>query len=204
MSFNGVLENEGSLDRYGYNTENNPYYVDEFTYSTPGEIHDPNTLNLPGIMITANSGQSFELEENIKLLITGSEVYPQGDVIHFKTGSNFIKKEGSKLIIQKGGTFICESCDEDWENDTYNIVFQNSKLEYIGNNIIDNGGVINIKSQGNLIISDNTTLTFKGTSTHLKLEQGSNIILGQNSKIVFKNGAYLDADGADFTSSGIC
>src|SRR5690606_40762607 len=46
-------------------------------------------------------------------------------------------------------------------------------------------------------------MIFDGANSYLKLKPNSDVVLGNNSKIVFKNGAYLDADGTSFTSSGV-
>src|SRR5690606_745608 len=68
---------------------------------------------------------------------------------------------------------------------------------------INNGGFLVIDGGATLRIGDNTTLTFDGSESFLKLRKDADVILGANSKIIFKNGAYIKADTAEFTSANI-
>jgi hypothetical protein len=53
---------------------------------------------------------------------------------------------------------------------------------------------------GKLILGDNTTLIFDGDQTNLWLENGSQVILGNNALIKFRNSAFLYANGATFNN----
>ena len=67
-------------------------------------------------------------------------------------------------------------------------------------NIIQDSTIITLVDSASCDIPDNTTIYFDGSLTSLVLNPGSTLNFGDNSKIVFQNGAHLVADHAKFTS----
>ena len=62
-----------------------------------------------------------------------------------------------------------------------------------------NGAVLKVGG-GDVIVSAGSKIVFDGANTKMIVEPSSTIKLGQGASIEFKNGAYLDANGATFTS----
>ena len=95
---------------------------------------------------------------------------------------------------------IDEGCNTVWSANSMQRIYNYSKLFYSGtSHTINNGGKVEIDSLAELHLGNNTVVTFDGSNTSLNLKPGAKVFLGQNAKIVFKNGAYLDANGATFS-----
>lgn len=216
-----VYEYQGSTDLYGYNTNNDPYFNNppvEFstpgkTYLTPKTVFDPDQIfnngdEIVGVKIIIDSEGKMTLKNQIDFWVHGVADLGiwgnKGDTLLLKTGGILELNEGAELFTINGGKFINEGGQEVWSNGACHRVFPNSEMIYSGSeHIINNGGFFVIDGDATLKLGDNTTMIFDGANSYLKLKPNSDVVLGNNSKIVFKNGAYLDADGTSFTSSGV-
>ncbi len=64
----------------------------------------------------------------------------------------------------------------------------------------DNGARL-LMNDGNLILGDNSQLIFDGATSYMQVDNLSDITLGNNAKIEFKNGAKLIASGSTFSAA---
>jgi len=154
--------------------------------------------------ITAGTGDTLKLAKNKKLWVTGrneSQTF-YGDTLLFKNGSTLILDNNAEIFQYFGGKVIYENgVNIKWNNLSCNRAFENSELNFAGgSHTVSNGGFIVIDGNADLKLGNNTILTFDGPGTFLKLKPNSDVILGSNAKIVFKNGARIIADSADFVS----
>ena len=215
--FDTVYNNLSEQDRYGYNTWILSPYPDYYSNPPipPGENDSGNTFctpaqyyeNLPsyafGMKITAESGDTVILKRMKKLWISGLDA-PNlgGDTMHFKPGSTLILERNAEIFETRGGVLIIEGANLVWDYSACNRAFPNSEIYYKGNNTVNNGAFIVVDGGGKLKIGDNTTLTFDGSNSYLQLKPNSQVKLGTNAKLVFKNGAYLNAQNVTFNASG--
>jgi len=212
--FDTVYRNLGNNDRYGYNTvENNGpfnYYLNPpipdyslekqgNTFTTPGHYYPGSIF---GMKIKANNVDSIIIKKNKILYISGLGTEGYGDTLLLTYGSTLTKDTNAQLNACFGGVIIDSGSSSIWSNNSSQRIYSYSELTYAGlEHLINNGGYIQIDNYGKIRLEDNTTVTFDGEGTYLKLNQNSNVILGENTKIVFQNGAYLLADGATFSAS---
>lgn len=198
------------LDKWGYNTQNNPYYSfpdipfnkPGRTYLTPGTFREYFNNWLFGIKVIAEENDTMIFNYSIRFWIIG-EVNPftnnfEGDTLVLKQGSTLILGETAEIFTHNGGVLIDEGANRVWGNESCHRAFPNTAINFTGeSHTVNNGGFIVIDGEANLNLGDNTTLTFDGYNSFLKLSPNSKVNLGTNSKIEFKNGAYLIADSCD-------
>lgn len=215
----GVLENLGNNDNQGYNTYNfgdplnyweNPpipqppcgLCTHENVYTTPGLVSINQIQQRPeGMKFIAESGDQITLTDQKRLYVTGVGDNI-GDTLVFKPGSSIILGEEAEIGAVLGGVVIYEDPYINYSNNSCFISFANSTLDIRSNQTINNGALLVVEQDGVLKIADNVTITVEDSGGRLIFLPGSKIIMGNNSKIVVKNGAYLYADGTDFTSNG--
>ncbi|HRE41376.1 MAG TPA: hypothetical protein PLG90_08565, partial [Ignavibacteria bacterium] len=227
VRFDTVFKNKdtiGVLDRWGYNTQNDPYYyntnfimppdiyVAGNTYSTPRTskwIYEPISqtyIHIYGIKLIAESGDSLLLNPNKRLFINGqgydfTNGSPLGDTLQLLAGSKVILKQNAEIFTYRGGVIEYLGGQIVWENQACHRAFDRTSMSFSnGNYTVNNGGFIVIDRNANLNIGENTVITFDGHSTYLKLDKKSKVNLKNNAKIIFKNGAYLIADSSVFSS----
>jgi len=216
VTFDTVLQNYGDSDRFGYNTQNDPYYSNQYpiilpfgspgnTYVTPGKTFDPdpNQPSIVGIKITAESGDSLIFRRNKRLWIYGTGILSTqgGDTLLLRNGSYLQLDTNAEIFTLNGGVFIDSGSSRSWNNLSCHRAFEGTSINFFGStHTVSNGGFIVIDGNADLKLGNNTTLTFDGPGTFLKLKPNSDVILGQNAKLVFKNGARIIADSADFVS----
>jgi hypothetical protein len=216
--FDKVYNTYGPLDRWGYNTIEDPFYHYYYTLPPiPSTYYDAvNTYVTPafytqdlitqeellGCKIIALQGDEIILKENKKLWISGySQITDYGDTLELKAGSILTKETGAQLNACRGGTILDKGAICNWNTNSFSHILYRSELSYLGtSHTINNGGHIEIDGYARLKIGDNTTVTFDGEGTYLKLNPNATVKLGQNAKIIFQNGAYIDANGANFSS----
>jgi hypothetical protein len=218
---NGVLDNLGPNDNQGYNTYDDPpneYYSSPIIpidndegniYVTPG-LYSENPIDqrFEGMKFISENGNKITLTQNKKLFISGFAYSPGilivGDTLVLKDGSELELGQNSEVSSYISGTIIDEGSDRTWASGANHKVYENTSLQFLGTtHTVNNGAFVEVKGNGTLKLGNNTILTFDGTNSHLKLNSNSDVILGTNSKIIFKNGAYIDADNAEFSSSGV-
>jgi len=216
VTFDTVLQNYGDSDRFGYNTQNDPYYSNQNpiilpfgspgnTYVTPGKTFDPdpNQPSIVGIKITAESGDSLILRRNKRLWIYGTGIGPfeGGDTLFLRNGSYLQLDTNAEIFTHNGGVLIDSGSSRSWKNLSCHRAFEGTSINFFGStHTVSNGGFIVIDGDADLKLGNNTTLSFDGPGSFLKLQPNSDVILGQNAKLVFKNGARIIADSADFIS----
>lgn len=219
--FDTVYQNYGDTDRVGYNTVNDPYYTNNTnilpfnspgnTFSTPREIKyilDSNQSLVPtyGLKLIAQSGDSIILKKNKRLFINGQGFepvtnIPLGDTLLLKSGSTVIREENAEIFTYQGGILIDEGSNGSWSTGSCYRAFNKTTINLLGSShTVNNGGFVTIDSLANLRLGNNTTVTFDGVGSYLDLKNSSKVFLGTNSKIVFKNGAYLKANNVTFNS----
>ena len=217
--FDHVYDNYSSTDRWGYNTfkgyvggEYLDYYSNPkipqgqnlpgYTYTTPVFYTIGETDFEYGCRINAISGDELILKNNMRLWVSAYNRYIDntGDTIAFYPGSILTKEQNAQLNACFGGTILDYGSTLNWEQNSFSHIFTKSEYSFLGSShTINNGGHIEIDNLARLKVGDNTTVTFDGTGTYLKLNSGAIVQLGQNAKIEFKNGAYIDADGVTFS-----
>jgi hypothetical protein len=107
----------------------------------------------------------------------------------------------AQLNACRGGKILDYGAIANWNPNSFSHIFEKAELAYLGtSHTVNNGGHIEIDGQATLKVGDNSTVTFDGAGTYLKLNSNSIIQLGTNAKIKFTNGAYLDANGATFAA----
>ncbi|MFZ4591713.1 MAG: hypothetical protein ACOYN6_11990, partial [Ignavibacteria bacterium] len=220
ITFDTVYHNFGNTDRYGYNTVetngphdyyNSPPNIPDFNpnqkgniFTTPADLYlspsDPLGFKF-GMKITAENTDSILIKRNKILYINGYDPNYGSDTLLLKHGSAIIKEEGAKLNACNGGIIIDEGCNSVWAANSMQRIYDYSKLFYSGSShFINNGGKVEIDGLAELHLGNNTVVTFDGANTSLNLKPGAKVFLGQNAKIEFKNGAYLDANGGTISS----
>lgn len=216
-----VYRNLGTYDRYGFNTidtngsGNLFYYYYSFppidtaiaqndkgnTFCTPAWFCVPNTEAVFGIKITAEAGDTLILKRNKNLWISGNRIENKGDTLLFKSGSTLIKDVSAEIFQCFGGRLIFESgANTVWRIHSCQAAMSGGAIEYSsGNHTVKDSGFVAVGNGGTLRLGSNVTLTFDGGASPLILMPGSQVILGNNSKIEFKNGAHLRANGCSFS-----
>jgi len=215
--FDTVYRNFGDTDRFGYNTvENNGPNNYYFNPPIPGYTPDKrgNTFTTPayfyslqqmryGMKITAISPDTIILKKNKYLWIAGQDYQNGGDTLLLLSGSTVIQETGSQLNTYNGGIIIDSGCSRNWFSNSSQRICYRSELIFAGlEHLINNNSFIQIDSLAKFRLGNNTTVTFDGAGTYLKLNPNANVILSVNAKIVFKNGARLIANGSNFYTSG--
>ena len=209
--FDTVYENLGASDRYGYNTQNNPYYSNSpqivpytltgHTYITTGVMFDSSGDQITGIKITAESGDSLIFKKSKRLWIYGTGPLVGGDTLLLRSGSYLELDTGAEIFTYNGGVLIDSGSNRKWNNSSCHRAFERTSMNFFGESSkVDNGGFMLIDGDADLKLGDNTTLTFDSPNSFLLLKPNSHVIFGENAKLVFKNGAYIKADGATFNS----
>jgi len=216
--FDRVYDNEGALDRWGYNTVGLPYHryfiappipypnlnnSEGNTYTTPAwYTFDLNSNYIEGCRITALSGDELELKENKRLWVSGvTSTSEAGDTLVLNSGSIVTKENTAQLNACFGGTILDYGATMNWNPNSLSHIYERSELSYLGtSHTINNGGHVEIDNLARLKVGNNTTVTFDGAGTYLKLNPNANVQLGENAKIEFRNGAYLVADGGAISS----
>ena len=222
VTLNGVYPNAGENDIYGYNTINlldewsYNYYtnppiipgsnVTGKTYVTPATYYEDEYYNKEyGFRLNVKTDNKITIINDHRLWVSGynelTNNYYYGDTICFSPGSKLVLESYAQLNACFGGKIIDSSSNITWNQNAFMRIYPKSEIEFsLNENIIYNGGHIEVDGNGTYKVCDNSTVTFDRAGTYLKLNQNSKIILGENAKIEFKNGAYLLANGATFTS----
>jgi hypothetical protein len=200
-----VYKNTGNSDRYGYNTVityPRNYYTNPpipsglndsgNTFTTPAYVYfDDNNNEIDGIKLTVDSSDKIILKRNKKLWVCGLAFQFGGDTILFRSGSELEKEINSKICTFYGGVLIDSGCNSIWNPNSELHSYENSTIVFAGqNHSVNNGGKVIVDNLGNMKIGDNSTVTFDGAGTYLKLNPNSIVKLGANAKIKFTNGAY--------------
>jgi hypothetical protein len=110
----------------------------------------------------------------------------------------------AKLQTYKKGKFIDEGSIKELYSGSLFKAWASSEIAFVGTDevhTINNGAKVEINGGATLRVGDNTTLKFDGTGSNLVLHNDAIVLLGTNAKIVFSNGAYCQADYANFSYS---
>ncbi|MFA5011455.1 MAG: T9SS type A sorting domain-containing protein [Ignavibacteria bacterium] len=217
--FDTVYNYTGLSDKYGYNTIDSasvffPYFSnppipsgensEKNTYVTPAYFsYDPNYIDIVGLKINVLPGDTIILKPDKRFWISGYNQYSDnGDTLVLSASSVFIKETAAQLNTCYGGTILDYGAIMNWSPNSFSHIFQNSELSYLGtSHTINNSGHVEIDGYARLKVGNNTTVTFDGAGTYLKLNPNSIVQLGENAKIEFKNGAYLIANGSAISSA---
>ncbi|MBW7855399.1 MAG: hypothetical protein H3C44_04015 [Ignavibacteria bacterium] len=210
-----VWKEEGNQDRWGFNTQNDPYYINPFwvpnndpgnTFISPGHYYYVNNELIAGLKFNMEYNDSLILKNDKRLFIIGNVFSVNGDggdTLLLKQGSCVVLENNAELNTFYGGTLTSRGGEI--------VMSKDAIVEAYGGNApteiniygeyptIIKGGKVKIQELATLRIGDNSTLIFDGEGAHLEIHPDANLILGENSKIEFRNGAYLDADGITFS-----
>ena len=126
------------------------------------------------LLLENNSNLVFGINSEINVNAYG-ELINEGGLIAYSQNSN------AKIIIQSNGLYEI-------------------KPNVTNIHTVNNGGRILLQG-GHLKIGDNSNLIFDGSTSFMQIDAGSSIVLGENAKIEFKNGAYLIANGSAISSA---
>ncbi|MFZ4590713.1 MAG: T9SS type A sorting domain-containing protein [Ignavibacteria bacterium] len=102
------------------------------------------------------------------------------------TGIEYVNTSNSTISHSNGAKIIAE-------NGSTTTIAANSQL------YIDQNDLLEFKSGSTLNILENAQLIIDGSYASLKFNPNVNINLGTNAKIIIRNGAYIDANGATFS-----
>ncbi len=220
VTLNGVYPYTGEDDRNGYNTidslnawsynyySNPPIITGENvtgkTYVTPATFYEEGTDNLVfGFRLNVKPDNKITIINDHRLWISGynnSGTY-KGDTICFSPGSQLDMESYSQLNACRGGKIIDSNAAITWNPNAFMRICEFSEIVFsLNNNVVNNGGHIEVETNGKFKVCDNSTVTFDGAGTYLKLNPNSIVQLGENAKIEFKNGAYLIANGSVISS----
>ncbi len=115
-------------------------------------------------------------------------------------------KDYSQIIIQKNGKLRNEGAIFSNSSNAEIIIGLGGRYEIKDNlpenltQTISNGGKMTLNG-GTLEIGANSKLIFDGSNTSLTLNTGSSIVLGENAKIIIKNGANFIGNGSTISST---
>lgn len=217
-----VFYNFGSTDKWGYNTVIDAQHYNDYYIAPP--IINRNVNNHPGETFTTpawpyrdeygfpnicftfkiQSGDSLILKRNKYFWVTGYN-YGQsggGDTVILSPNSYLNREQNAEINLCYNGVVIDSGSNYTWNNNSAYKVFKNSSLNFCGqNHVVNNRGKIVLDTLGNLVLGNNTTLTFDGSGTYLQANVLSKIKLGANAKIEFKNGASLIANESLISST---
>ncbi|KXK06372.1 MAG: hypothetical protein UZ04_CHB001000375 [Chlorobi bacterium OLB4] len=215
VTLDTIFPNLGANDKYGYNTiPTTDYYFNPVIDATergnhtftPGVISSVHWAydRIFACKIIATTGDTLIISNDKHFWVNGTNTVHlgaiRGDTLIFETGSHLILNDDASLRAMKGGTIIDKGATKDFSSGSFVTVMANSKLIVDGLNVTYPANArIEIEANGYLILKDNSTLIFDGEGAHLEIHPDANLILGENSKIEFRNGAYLDADGITFS-----
>ena len=211
-------------DKFSYNTDNNIYNLvvpaglndlnsRGNTYITPGGFKDYQIDPYPfpmtrvyGMVITADSGSQITLKKDKRIIVYGlapASGPPQGDTLIISKYARLVREQNAEIFMYFGGVYIDSSITQDWSQNACMRATRSSAISFVAGQEqkVNNGGFIVIDSSAKLRVGNNTTLTFDGPASFLKLSPTSTVELGTNAKIVFKNGAKIDAQNVTFNCS---
>lgn len=214
--FDSVYNNKdiGSIkkDTIGYNTRDDNAYHRYYTLPPVGFNDSGNTYtttswfneysgNQKGLTFIADSSTTLEFRKNKKLWISGIGDENIYDVLILKANSKIIHYESSGIYTFRYGKIVDDGCNITWASNTIHRAYFKTEFKYNGSeHIVNNGGKVRIDSLATLSLAANTTLVFDGNNTNLELKPGAIVKLGENAKIEFRNGAYLNAKGGTISS----
>ncbi|MBN8585271.1 MAG: T9SS type A sorting domain-containing protein [Ignavibacteria bacterium] len=172
-----------------YSTNNGFNYA-QFT------VGDNPTSNCNAVFINQTGGYIYLLRNTQFFVENGSQLYLEknshismnnfGAAVRIKTGSTYCNKgafiSGGKIIIDRGVTY----CIPD-------------PPSRISNYLQDSANVI-LETGAEFVIPDSTTYIFEGNETALICNDSSTIKFGKGSKLIFEDGARINANGCKFTS----
>ena len=121
-----------------------------------------------------NQGSIVEMKDYSQIVIKNSGIL-------YNEGAAFSNSPGAAIIVEPGGTY------EISPNKTQTI---------------STGGELNLNG-GTLKLRDGATLIFDGQLANFSVNNNSTILLGENAKIIIKNGAYMNTSGSGNVFSGI-
>ncbi|KXK03755.1 MAG: hypothetical protein UZ04_CHB001001397 [Chlorobi bacterium OLB4] len=207
----------GDTNKYGYNT-----IMDINYYFNPliNPAERGNHLFTPGryalyqyinhnktftTRIIAQENDTLIIDTNKHFWINGTTTVSfekVGDQLIFEDGSHLNLMKDASIRVIESGSIVDKGATKDFSSGSFVTVMANSKLIVDGLNVTYPANArIEIEANGYLILKDNSTLIFDGEGAHLEIHPDANLILGENSKIEFRNGAYLDADGITFSGN---
>lgn len=138
--FDTVYENLGASDRYGYNTQNNPYYSNSpqivpytltgHTYITTGVMFDSSGDQITGIKITAESGDSLIFKKSKRLWIYGTGPLVGGDTLLLRSGSYLELDTGAEIFTYNGGVLIDSGSNRKWNNSSCHRAFERTSMNF--------------------------------------------------------------------------
>ncbi|HRI85576.1 MAG TPA: T9SS type A sorting domain-containing protein [Ignavibacteria bacterium] len=191
--------------------QNNHYA--EINISTPFIIEDSAKLILKYSEVFENNARLY-VQDSGRLFVRPAgelEIDKYGNVIIENGGraileqnSNVFFHERGEIIVKNGGSLI--NCGADFTNNNYACILV-EQGGYYGpgqecntsvTHKVDSGAFI-VVNGGTLNIGDNSKIIFDGLTSFLKVNPNSEIKLGENASIEFKNGARLIADGSTFS-----
>jgi len=220
VTLNGVNSYTGEYDRNGYNTIDSlndwsyNYYsappipsgtnVQGKTYVTPATYYKDEYENkIYGFRLNVKNENKMTINNDHRLWISGYNYQgtSHGDTICFSPGSNLVMESNAQLNTCRDGKIIDSNAIITWNPNAFMHIYPNSEIAYwLNNNVINNGGHIEVDENGTFKVNDNSTVTFSGANTYLKLNPNAKVKLGENAKIEFKDGAYLIADQIAFSA----
>ncbi|HWQ82559.1 MAG TPA: T9SS type A sorting domain-containing protein [Ignavibacteria bacterium] len=153
------------------------------------------------VQLITNAYCKSEIKQN-GWLVMGSnsivDIRNHGYLILYE-GSKFAGHPSSKVIVRPGGSF----CNYGAINyGTLTVIFESGL--YVNDCVwspdvyISDSTRYILSSGASFEIPENTTLHFQGSETLLQMDSNSAIKFGQNSKIVFENGARISAKHSKF------
>jgi hypothetical protein len=195
LSFNatmqkGVLGYTNYLNMYFYS--NVREFINEQSYlGDPRNIGTTNTINYTGgLSASTLQGDCFMYKSAISndYFMSRRPNYIIGGILYNSlfTGNEYIGESENPICHTAGAKVIANS-------NSVTTITTNSQF------IVDQGDGIEFKSGSTLNILENAQLIIDGSYASLKFNPNVNINLGTNAKIIIRNGAYLDANGATFS-----
>jgi hypothetical protein len=199
LSFN-ALEDRGIFGYINFSNQNFYYYSNVRKFNNENEqllteatIGSTNAINYSGgLSVSTLQGDCF-------LYKTGQNTdnYIMSRKPNFMTGNitNNALFTGNEHIGDINRNPVCHTAGAQ-------VVANNGSNTTISANCqfyIDQNDKVEFKTGTILNILNNAQIIVDGYNASLKINPGVSVNLGENAKIIFKNGAYLDANGATFS-----
>jgi len=159
-------------------------------------LNSTSCFDHPEFYMTAKQNSNLILAANDTIIINDKAIFT------FDNGSNLRIGNNSYFRVKRGGVFCNKGVNilEGLLKVRYEGGCHYLQCDYATDYIINDSTQIFVADSDTLVIPDNLIVHFCGANTLLSIDSNCTVKIGANSKLVFQDGARLNAYKANFTS----